>query len=197
MQRTNEIFHSEPVEDILGAIPIWITKYGIALLIGIFGIIGIGCYLIKYPQTIVSQIILTSENPPSDFLARYDGLVDSVFVTNGQQVSKGQLIALLSTSARYNDIVAIENIVLEVNKSILCPLGGYSIAKNSLPIKKKILLSSDFYKEYCLGDLQVVWEELVRACADYNNWLDISQAENQKILVKEQIHKTENYYADL
>ena len=107
-------FHSEPVQEIMGKVPSWITRWGVTVIAGIFAVMIIGCCIIKYPQTITSTVTLSSYNPPSDLAARYDGLLDSVFVSNGQAVRHGQLIALLSTHANYGDITTVEH-VLEIH----------------------------------------------------------------------------------
>lgn len=38
-----EGFHSEPVQEIMGTIPSWITRWGITVIFGVFVVIFIGC----------------------------------------------------------------------------------------------------------------------------------------------------------
>ena len=81
-----EGFHSEPVQEIMGTIPSWITRWGITVIFGVFVVFFIGCCLIRYPQTIVSPIVITSSIPPSRITARFSGLLDTVAVGNGGKV---------------------------------------------------------------------------------------------------------------
>lgn len=180
MPEREDSYYSEPVQEIMGTIPSWITLWGITVIAGIFMLIIIGCCIIKYPQTLTSSISLTSVNPPSDLTSRYSGLLDSVYVTNGDKVCKGQLIALISTPADYNHILFVESI-------IRCHSGDC------------ITLSSDstLYCTYTLGDLQSVWGDLVRACSDYRSWKDIDQIGIQRRLISEQIERNSDYYNDL
>ncbi len=173
-------FYSEPVQEIMGKVPSWITRWGVTVIAGIFAVIIIGCCIIKYPQTITSTVTLSSYNPPSDLAARYDGLLDSVFVSNGQAVRHGQLIALLSTHADYGDITTIE-LILESHSE-----NAISLAADSMILDN-----------YRLGDIQSTWGELVRKCTDYMDWIEIDRIGIQKRLVSEQIDRNIEYYNDL
>lgn len=184
MPERGDNYYSEPVQEIMGSIPSWITRWGVTVIAGIFALIIIGCCIIRYPQTLTSSITLTSENPPSDLAARYDGLLDTVCVVNGQEVSSGDLIALLSTPADYGDIMAV--------RAILDSLS--SRERDALP---DAVSSPSLYENYRLGDLQSSWSELVRSCSAYLNWSEIDQSGHQKRLVEEQIGKNREYYGDL
>lgn len=164
----------------MGKVPSWITRWGVTVIAGIFAVMIIGCCIIKYPQTITSTVTLSSYNPPSDLAARYDGLLDSVFVSNGQAVRHGQLIALLSTHANYGDITTVEH-VLEIHSG-----NAISLATDPLILDN-----------YSLGDIQSTWGELVRECTDYMDWIEIDQIGIQKRLVSEQIDRNNEYYNDL
>ena len=184
MPERGDNYYSEPVQEIMGSIPSWITRWGVTVIAGIFALIIIGCCIIRYPQTLTSSITLTSENPPSDLASRYDGLLDTVCVVNGQKVSGGDLVALLSTPADYGDIMAV--------RAILDSLS--SRERDALP---DAVSSPDLYENYRLGDLQSSWSELVRSCRAYLNWSEIDQSGHQKRLVEEQIGKNREYYGDL
>lgn len=164
----------------MGKVPSWITRWGVTVIAGIFAVMIIGCCIIKYPQTITSTVTLSSYNPPSDLAARYDGLLDSVFVSNGQAVRHGQLIALLSTHANYGDITTVEH-VLEIH------------SENAISLATDPLILDN----YSLGDIQSTWGELVRECTDYMDWIEIDQIVIQKRLVSEQIDRNNEYYNDL
>ena len=184
MPERGDNYYSEPVQEIMGSIPSWITRWGVTVIAGIFALIIIGCCIIRYPQTLTSAITLTSENPPSDLASRYDGLLDTVCVVNGQKVSGGDLVALLSTPADYGDIMAVRDLLDSLS----------SRERDALP---DAVSSPSLYENYRLGDLQSSWSELVRSCRAYMNWSEIDQSGHQKRLVEEQIGKNREYYGDL
>ena len=184
MPERGDNYYSEPVQEIMGSIPSWIIRWGVTVIAGIFALIVIGCCIIRYPQTLTSAITLTSENPPSDLASRYDGLLDTVCVVNGQKVSGGDLVALLSTPADYGDIMAVRDLLDSLS----------SRERDALP---DAVSSPSLYENYRLGDLQSSWSELVRSCRAYLNWSEIDQSGHQKRLVEEQIGKNREYYDDL
>lgn len=55
----SENYYSEPVQEILGSIPSWITRWGVTIIFGVFAMIIIGCCLIDYPQTLTAPITVT------------------------------------------------------------------------------------------------------------------------------------------
>lgn len=55
--------YSEPVQEILGTIPSWITRWGVTIIFGVFAMIIIGCCLIDYPKTLTAPItVMVSED---------------------------------------------------------------------------------------------------------------------------------------
>lgn len=59
----NDLLHSEPVQEILGSIPAWITRWGVTIIFALFALIIFGSCLIEYPQTLSAPIlVIVSEN---------------------------------------------------------------------------------------------------------------------------------------
>lgn len=171
-------FHSEPVQEIMGTIPSWITRWGITVIFGIFLIIFIGCCLIRYPQTIASKIIITSSNPPSRITARFSGLLDTVTVDNGNKVKKGDIIALLATTASYGDIMKVKSFIEESSSRSL----------------KDILSDTIFNCNFELGNIQVLWTETASIADEYARFCSIDLAGRQSIMTKDRINKNTEYY---
>jgi multidrug resistance efflux pump len=175
LQQNMFSFHSEEVQEIMGRRPSWILRWGITVIIGIaLGIIA-GCYFIKYPQTVTAAITLTSDYPPSDLAARATGILDSVYVENGSYVEAGQLLALIASAARYEDITRVEEML-------------------NMPEEHDPKLVPDTFR---LGNLQHNWIEYLRACLDYRDYLQIDQIGRKKQLLVEQIQQSKYYYAKL
>lgn len=171
-------FYSDEAQEIIGSVPSWVVRWGITVVFVIFAGIVAGCYFIKYPQIVTAPITITTVNPPADLAARYDGLLDTVCVSNGDTVRQGQLLALFATPARYDDISAIER---SLQGSCAEPLSA--------------LVRSEWLDEtYTLGDLQSTWAEFLRQCLDYRHYLDIDYIGRKKQLLAAQIDKNAEYY---
>lgn len=175
LQQNMFSFHSEEVQEIMGRRPSWILRWGITVIICIaLGIIA-GCYFIKYPQTVTAAITLTSDYPPSDLAARATGILDSVYVENGSYVEAGQLLALIASAARYEDITRVEEML-------------------NMPEEHDPKLVPDTFR---LGNLQQNWIEYLRACRDYQDYLQIDQIGRKKQLLVEQVAQAREYYGKL
>ena len=109
MPLIEHISHSEEAQSILGRAPSWVVRWGVTVVFCILAGIVAGCYFIRYPQTITAPISITTINPPSDLAARYDGLLDTVCVSNGDAVHAGEVIALFTTAASYGDVATLEH----------------------------------------------------------------------------------------
>ena len=156
--------HSREADEIFGRLPSWIIRWGITVIAGILLGIVIASCLIRYPQTLSSEIVLTSDNPPSDLVARFSGILDSIYVADGAEVAAGDAIALIATPADYKDICEVEGLLRRMDESLTI-----SDARSALRLQGLLL-----------GDLQGEWISLQRSCADYLNWRDLDQA-GQKI----------------
>lgn len=179
-EETYYTFHSEDVQDIMGRKPAWILRWGITIIVLIFISIILGSYCIKYPDTIAASITLTSNNPPSDLVARVSGILDSVFVKNGENVTSGQVIAIIASTARLEDILYAEDL-----------LKGHEC----YPWYEKDLLNE--LSVLHLGDIQQNWIEYLATCSEYQDYIDIDQIGQKKKLLAEQVRSAEEYYRKL
>ena len=174
-------YHSEPVQEIMGTIPSWITRWGVTVIFAVFTLIVIGCCIIRYPQTVDAGISITSSCPPSELTARYDGLIDRVCVIDGQKVQAGELIALLSTPARYEDVISMNE---------------YLSMSDTLDLDRMAqmpILTADLQ----LGGLQSQWSTLQKAFRDYSHYLETDQVSVKKGLLKQQIEGQKSHHATL
>ena len=163
----------------MGRAPSWVVRWGITVIFVILALIVLGCYIIKYPQTVTAPISITTVNAPSDLTARYDGLLDSVCVGNGENVRTGQLIALLATPADYDDIRSLEE----------------HLSATDSP---QALAEAEWVSDrYILGDLQSTWAEFAARCLDFRHYLATDLIGTKKRLLEAQIAKNKRYYAQL
>lgn len=171
---------SREADEIFGKLPAWVIRWGITVIAAILLVGVLACCFIRYPQTLKSRIVLICDNPPSDLVSRYSGILDSIYVADGANVSEGELIALISTPAVYEDVMRVEDLTHRVENSF-----------SSQEIRQ-IVRQQGMH----LGDLQSDWISLQRSCADYANWQDLNQA-GRKIAMLESLEKESDDYASL
>lgn len=170
-QQTYSTFHSEEVQEIMGRQPAWILRWGITVLILILTGIIVACYFIKYPQIVAAAVTLTSNNPPSDLVAKYTGTLDTVYVRDGASVKKGQLLALVANAADYVDVVRAEAFLTD-STAVVIPEG---------------------WPHYELGEIQPAWISYIAALSDYADYVRIDQIGNKKTLLAGQVWRAKEY----
>jgi len=100
---------SEEFQEVLGAVPPWILRWGITVLAVIIVILLIGSAVIKYPDVILSQIILTGSTPPAAIVAHASGKLKELFVADNQEVKAGIYLAVIDNPANTEDILYLKN----------------------------------------------------------------------------------------
>jgi multidrug resistance efflux pump len=174
-------FHSDEASDILGKLPSWTIRWGISVIFAVFVGIITGCYFIKYPQTVEAPIIITTVNPPADLIARTDGRIDTIYVADGQNINKNEVIALLYNTADYSSILSIEKYLTD----------SY---KNSF---SEIVFEQWLQNDYKLGDLQANYEAFKILCMDYKHYVSTDYINRKKTLLRQQIDKNSKYHKQL
>jgi len=70
-------------------------------------------WLIRYPDTLPSPVVITTMNPPVTLVAKITGRIKEKNVNDGDTVSAGQLLAVMETTA------AICNLSLHLSRKHL------------------------------------------------------------------------------
>ncbi|MDD4108312.1 MAG: hypothetical protein PHH93_06305, partial [Prolixibacteraceae bacterium] len=107
MKENNIELRSEEVQEILGAPPRWIIRWGITIILFVLLILIVGSYFYKYPDIIKSRITILSENPPVQIVARANGKIDSLFIDNNRLVESGELLAVIENTANHVDAYSL------------------------------------------------------------------------------------------
>lgn len=134
--------YSEEVKDVLSKPPKAIFRWGTTILFVFIVVILFLSWLIKYPEIVSAQAILTTEVPPQKEYARVTGKIDSLFVDNFQEVETDAPLALIENTANYQDVVYLKSILdtLDVNQE------SFTFPVNDLPL----LLLGEIENEFSL-----------------------------------------------
>ena len=99
---------SESIQDIIGTNPSAIVRWGNTFMFIICTILISLCWLIKYPDTIVSQITIKTSINPKPVTAKLDGKLIKLLIKDGEIVKRGQHLAYLEGLASVDDIIELE-----------------------------------------------------------------------------------------
>lgn len=111
-EKNEEIeLRSDEVQEILTRVPTWMVRWGITL---IFFLI-LGClfmsWLIKYPDVISGQVVLTTEVPPAKLVSKTAGQIDEIMIQEFEYVNEGDVIAKIKnplSSEAYEYLLDVE-----------------------------------------------------------------------------------------
>ncbi len=122
MDEENKIeLRSEEFQEVLGAVPPWILRWGITVLAFVIVIFLIGSAIIKYPDVIPAQIILTGSTPPATVVAHASGKIKQLYVCDNQEVKNGEYLAVIDNPAQTEDVLKLKEYLRRNDKLISLP----------------------------------------------------------------------------
>jgi HlyD family secretion protein len=99
---------SEAVRDYLEQVPSGLTRWGSLVISTILMIAILLTWLIRYPTLVRADFKLTTRVAPKPVVARTDGRLEKLLVTNHQIVSSGQLLGFLESAALHKEVLILE-----------------------------------------------------------------------------------------
>ena len=165
------------MKEILGHVPNWITRWGILVFLIAFLLLLIGSWVYKYPDIIVADVFITTENPPSRAIARVDGRIMNLFVQDSENVRSGTVLAIIENPSRYSDV-----------KMLKSHLDSFKIAYN---FRGNEFIT--FPPELLLGDLQSYYAGFLKLYDDLHNFVILDYHQKKINSLLEEIKRYRNY----
>lgn len=100
---------SEEVQEVMNRVPSSILRYGIGGMLLIVLLLLGGSALLRYPETVSADFVLTFSVPPVYIQAKTDGRLERLYVRNRQTVSKGDILAVFENVAVTDDILELRS----------------------------------------------------------------------------------------
>ena len=100
--------HSEELTDLLGKPPVWITRWGISVILGALVTVVAASWWVEYPDKVKGNVQITTEQTPVRLMARVGGKVERLLVKEGQKVHKNEAVCRLESTANSEDVLAVE-----------------------------------------------------------------------------------------
>jgi multidrug resistance efflux pump len=103
---------SEAVQEILGTPPGWLVQWGTVVVLLGFGLLLGVAWFVRYPDVVTSdELSITTANPPLAVVARNDGRITQLLVQDTAMVKEKQPLAVLQSTAQYEDVQQISVLV--------------------------------------------------------------------------------------
>lgn len=116
---------SEEVQEILTRVPNWMIRWGSVVILLILISLFFVSWVVKYPDVITTQIIITTNIPPEKLVAKVSGKIEAILVNDRTIVSRNMPLAVIENSANYEAVFLLKSIVDTIN-----------IDKNKFPFEK-------------------------------------------------------------
>ena len=170
---------SDEYQEVVQQSPRWMIRSGIVLIFGFLVLIIGGSYFFRYPDVIDASIVVLSENPPAYLAARTTARIDSLLVEDQQLVSENQVIAILESTANYEDAIRLKDQLQRLEPFVLT----FDTLQARAP---EINLQ--------LGDIQSDYSSFVRMYNDYFTFLRLNLHPKKIKSLKQQIAMNRIYY---
>jgi HlyD family secretion protein len=123
--------------------------------------------------------VVTSENPPAKLLARVDGKITDIYVTDKQKVEAGQLLARIESPLNYEDLCD-----LKLHLKWLVPfLTSFDPARKTI-----------FKAKYSLGEMQPQYTDFLKKYQDYLSFAERNYYPKKLKSLAEQVKMSRTYY---
>lgn len=143
-------FISEDIQTLMKKTPSWTLRRGNTITVLVLILLLNLTWIIKYPDVIKGKALITTSIPPEKHFSRVFGKIDTLLVKNHDEVSAGDIIAIIQSTANYKDILLLQSILDTFNihnQDFSSILGYLSIAD--------------------LGSLEIAYADFENSLLDY------------------------------
>lgn len=152
---------STVVQTFLSVRPPFAIRWGISIFFVLLVLLLVACWFIQYPDLVYAKAKLTGQNTPVELLARTDGRLVNLPMSNNQPVQKGDLIALLESRADFASVVAVQQCM---DSLLTMPHQQGQTDIDSLHIFLQAV------PPHVMGELQPAMQTFVQAFIVYSNY---------------------------
>ncbi len=169
---------SVAVEDFIGVVPGWLLRRGNATLFGVFLALIVGAWMLEYPDVVSAPVTITTESPPAPVVARTSGRLAQLYVGDGDEVERGQWLAVVSNAADTEDVRALSALLRAFAGDLSDP-ASFDAQAHGLGAELE------------LGDMQVEYATFVAAWKDLRAGLDDPYFEASARRIRDQLDTSE------
>jgi len=173
---------SPELQEVMSEIPGNFIKWGLFVFFGIILILIAGSYFIKNPEKVSVPIVITMQNPPVTLVAKTEGAIERLFVSEASIIKKDDVVALINNSCRYEDLKTLNLFLLYFDDK----LDWIEIVKTRNP-------PPDLF----LGEIQTSYSEFQKKLKEMKDYLEQAYIPSKLNLLEKQIEKKIEYNMEL
>ena len=101
---------SSEVNEVLSKPPTWLIRWGITIFFFVLLLMLAVTWFVRYPDLVRGNLKIVSQNLPKSVIAKSDGKLVKLLVTDRQLVQQGQKIAYLESTANRDEVFILSNL---------------------------------------------------------------------------------------
>ncbi len=171
---------SNEVQEILSRPPKWIIRWGITIIFFVLSVVIIGSWFFKYPDVISAEIVLTTENPPAPVLAKVNGKIQNLLVTDNQVVIRDQVLGVIENPGNLQSVQDLHAALNEFKRSF----------SSGAPCHFKNI-------DYTLGEIQPYYSGFYKRVDEYNQIIRLNYYQKKIDLYKTELEKYDMYLKNI
>ena len=175
---------SESIQDIIGTNPPAIVRWGNTFMFIICVTLISLCWVIKYPDTILSQVTIKTSVNPKPVTAKFDGKLIKLLIKDGDIVQRGQHLGYVEALANVEDIEALETNLTKIDSLLIH--GQWDVIK-----------SINFIKFNRFGEIQSSFETFFISLQTLQAYWNGSIITGKKQLIQNEIKTISNLNSNL
>jgi multidrug resistance efflux pump len=107
---------SEEVQEILTRVPNWMIRWGTIVVSCVIFMLLFSTWFIKYPDIVLTQIVITTNIPPEKVVAKVSGKIEALLVQDKSIVEENTPLAIIQNTANYKDVFLLKGLIKEHSK---------------------------------------------------------------------------------
>ncbi|GGD28337.1 HlyD family secretion protein [Hyunsoonleella pacifica] len=152
---------SEEVQDILTKVPNWVIRWGSTICFLLILLLLLIFWLVKYPDIIPSEALVTTQIPPQKEYARVTGKLTAVLVKDNATVNVNQPLAIIENTADYKDVFLLKSII----DTLIVDAKAFQFPLDNMPV----LFLGDIDAPYALFENSYIQYKLNRELKPFSN----------------------------
>ncbi len=166
----------------MSEIPGSFLKWGLFLFFAIIlAIMGV-TWFINYPNIVTAQVTITTFNSPASLIARSGGKIERLIVSNEENVTINQPVAIIENTAQFDDVKSLEEFIEILEKN-----SGW----------QEKVRNYDVPGALALGEIQADFSSFTTHFRQYKDYLNQKYIPAKLKLLEGQIEKQEEYTTEL
>jgi multidrug resistance efflux pump len=190
---------SEEILEILNETPGWVVRCGTMVFLFIIALFLAGAWIIRYPEILRGEAVVTTEAPPIKVVSEAGGRVTRLVARDEVFVKKGDILAETESTIRLESIPVLQSLIRESRSFLTNHTGKINLPADSLTwgeLQEDVNRLRHHYQEYQLLQSddyhRLQAKNLREQIAELNRMVQVN--ERQRALHAQELRNVEDSY---